>query len=111
VSLTGHLGRDDSPVRAFFEEERLGRTGPVVRGACVALRAGRRVAVLPAAPGVNAGRAGTAVDYLLRFALAAEPCPRFGPARQGASGVGEVAAHQRRVTDDEWLRLTQVSCR
>lgn len=127
VSLTGHIGTPDSPVRAFFLE-RLPDTGPVVREAAAALRAGRASAPLAAASEVNPGRAGTAVDYLLRFALSAEPCPRHASVHAGAgmlgrrispsalsaveealSHVARVAAYRRTPTDAQWADLAQIS--
>lgn len=84
---------------------------------------------LAAAADVNAGRAGTAVDYLLRFALASDPCPPGSAGRLGAGMLGkdlsiparfavedalnhvrELAPYRRDVTaDDCWLALTQIS--
>ncbi len=83
MSLLSHLGATDSPVRAFFAS-RLANTDPVVRAVAAQLRDGRKAAPLAAPPGVNPGRAGTAVDYLVRFGLAREPCPRGG----GGAAIG-----------------------
>ena len=126
MSLTGHITRADSPVRAFFAE-RLRATGAVVREAAASLRGGRVHAPLAASTEVNAGRAGTAVDYLLRFALAAEPCPRHGAGHLGAGMLGDAslsalvavedalefvaraAPWRRAVNDDDWLAMTEIS--
>jgi hypothetical protein len=69
----------------------------------------------------------TALDYLLRFALAAEPCPRHGAARLGAGMLGDASSSalfaiedalehvaraapcRRAVSDDEWLVMTEIS--
>jgi hypothetical protein len=96
--------------------------------AAPALRAGRAEAPLAAADGVNPGRAGAAVDYLIRFALAHEPCPRGGVALSGAGLLGPdlpwaalaaveealawvaaVAPYRRALSDGEWEELTRVS--
>lgn len=127
MSLTGHIGAAHSPVRAFFLEC-LPHTGPVVRETAAALRGGYATAPLAAAPEVNSGRAGTAVDYLLRFALAPEPCRRHASVHAGAGMLGtlmslgalaaveealvhvsDVAAYRRAPTDPEWADLAQIS--
>ena len=128
MSLLSHLKTKDSPVRKFFEL-RLGGTDSVVREAAVALRNGRKSPPLAAVPGINPGRVGAAVDYLVRFALAREPCPhdggvaalgagmlegRLAPAarvsvRQGLEFVAAVGAHEREVSDREWEDLARVA--
>lgn len=127
VSLTRHLNNSTSPVRAFFTE-RLADTGPVVKAAAAALRDGQTRAPFAAAPDVNPGRAGTAVEYLLRFALAPDPCPRGSAGRLGAGMLGkqlsipamaavedalafvaEIAPCRRRVTDRQWEQLAEIS--
>ena len=127
MSLTGHIATANSPVRAFFVQ-RLPHTGPIVRETAAALRRGHSTAPLAAAPEVNAGRAGTAVDYLLRFALAPAPCPRHASVHAGAEMLGapmassaleavdealahvaEVAAYRRVPTDAQWDDLAEVS--
>lgn len=129
MSLTGHLGRADSPVRALFAE-RLALTRGVASVAGAQLRAGRTSPPLGASTGVNAGLAGTAVDYLLRFAIAPEPCPPHSSCHRGAGMLGgglqtapaamdavhealehvaRVAPHRRDISDDQWLELTQIS--
>jgi hypothetical protein len=128
VSLLSHLGARDSPVRAFFAS-RLPDTADVVRAAAAELRDGRKVAPLKASAGVNPGRAGTAVDYLVRFGLASEPCPRDGgpatlgagmlegrlapaarhAAQQGLQMVHATAAFDRDVSDQEWEDLARVA--
>ncbi|MDQ3676371.1 MAG: hypothetical protein M3401_06140 [Actinomycetota bacterium] len=127
LSLTSHLRRPGSPVRAFFVE-RLSATGSVVRGASAQLREGRKRAPLAASADVNHGRAGTAVDYLLRFALAPDPCPAHSAGRKGAGMLGRdasmsamvavdealtfvanLAPHRRNVTDEQWRAMTQIS--
>jgi hypothetical protein len=127
MSLTSHLKTAGSPVRAFFAE-RLPHTRPVVAEAAAALRGGHKTAPLAAAPGVDPGRAGTAVDYLLRIALAPAPWPPASAGRQGAGRlgpdlslyalqaveealafVGTVAPYRRAVSDDEWEDMTRIS--
>jgi hypothetical protein len=128
VSLLSHLHARDSPVRAFFAS-RLPNTAPVVRNAAARLRDGRKNAPLAAPPGVNAGRAGTAIDYLVRFGLAREPCPRAGGAaaigagrlegrvalaageavQQALQFVHTTASWEREVTDPEWKNLARIA--
>ncbi len=127
MSLTSRLAARDDPVRAFFEET-FPNTRAVVSTAAPALRGGRGEAPLAAADGVNPGRAGAAVDYLFRFALAHEPCPRGGVALSGAGLLGPdlswtalpaveealawvaaIAPYRRAVSDGEWEELTRVS--
>lgn len=127
MSLTNHIASKASPVRAFFVE-RLPLTGPVVKQACSQIRGELATAPLAASDGVDAGRAGMAVDYLFRFAIAPEPCPRHSPARLGAGMLGRklspsavvavdealgfvdrIAPSRGRVTDDQWLALAHIS--
>lgn len=127
MSLLGHLSTSGSPVREFFVQ-RLPNTDLIVREAAPALRRGQQRPSLGAPPGVNAGRVGTAVDFLLRFALAPEPCSRHGPAHHGAGMVGralslaaldavgealafvaDLAPYRRVVTDTQWEELARMS--
>jgi hypothetical protein len=130
LSLSSHLSDPRSAVRAFFAQ-RLPHTADTVREAATTLRDGRATAHLPANPGTDAaraGRAGTAVDYLLRFALAADPCPAPAAARLGAGQLGrglaesataavgealrlvvDAAPYRRPVSDATWEDLAQIS--
>lgn len=127
MSLTSRLAARGDPVRVFFEET-FPNTRAVASVAAPALRAGRAEAPLAAADGVNPGRAGAAVDYLIRFGLAHEPCPRGGVALSGAGLLGPdlsraalpavkealawvaaIAPYRRAVSDSEWEGLTRVS--
>ena len=127
VSLTSHLGKADSPVRAFFAE-RLPLTRPVVNEGARVLRGDHTTAPLAAAAGVDPGRAGTAVDYMVRFALAVKPCPARTSAHAGARMLGKrmslsamlaidealgfveaVAAYRRVPTDKQWEDLARIS--
>ncbi|MCD6726128.1 MAG: hypothetical protein LT070_02700 [Solirubrobacteraceae bacterium] len=127
MSLTSHLAAADSPVRRFFVDS-FPNTGQLVRDAAPALRNGLKTAPLAAAPDVNPGRAGTAVDYLVRFALAPRPCPDTSPARLGAGMLGrqlslsamaaveealrfvtEVGPSSTRASDDQWEDVTRIS--
>lgn len=127
MSLTSHIEDPRSPVRTFFAE-RLPHTPAVVRAAAPVIRGGRVHAPLAGSADVNAGRAGTAVDYLFRFALAEHPCPRRSSAHAGAqmlgrrvsgsamravdealASVANIAAYRRTATDDQWLELTKIS--
>jgi hypothetical protein len=123
------LAATGGPVRAFFADA-FPHTSAVVRETetAPALRDGQQTAPLAAAPGVNPGRAGTAVDYLMRFALAPQPCPQTSAGRLGAGMLGRdlslaalaaveealvfVAASapaQRTVSDAKWEEITRVS--
>jgi hypothetical protein len=127
VSLTSRLAARGDPVRSFFEGM-FPNTRAVASTAAPALRGGRQAAPLAAADGVNPGRAGAAVDFLLRFALASDPCPRGGAAVAGAgmlgrklslaalsataealAWVGAIAPYRRTVSDSEWEELTRAS--
>jgi hypothetical protein len=90
-----------SPVRAFFES-RLGDTRQTVREAAEQLRAAHLVAPLAASPGVDPGRAGTAVDYLLRFAVAEYPCPRYASVDAGAGMLGAYGPVRCRPSGKGW---------
>lgn len=126
MSLTSHLAAADSPVRRFFVDS-FPHTAELVRETAPKLRDGRKAAPLAAAPDVNAGRAGAAVDYLVRFALAPQPCPESSPARLGARQLGTLALaataavdealgfvattapSRTAVSDDQWEDLTRIS--
>lgn len=128
MSLLSHLRARDSPVRAFFAS-RLPNTEGFVRAAAARLRDGPKVAPLAAPPGVNPGRAGAAVGYLVRFGLAREPCPRHRGAAATGAGLLEgrlapaardvvqkglqivqaTAAFERNVSDQEWEDLARVA--
>lgn len=127
MSLTSQLAAADSPVRRFFVDS-FPNTSQLVRDGAPALRGDLRSAPLAAALDVNPGRAGAAVDYLLRFALAPQPCPDSSPARLGAGMLGrrlsvsamaaveealrfvdEVGPADRSVSDDQWEDLTRIS--
>jgi hypothetical protein len=126
VSLTSHLSAADSPVRRFFVDS-FPNTGQVVRAAAPALPNGVKTAPFAAAPDVNPGRAGAAVDYLVRFALAPHPCPETSPARLGAGMLGrqlslaaigaveedlrfvaDVDPSSNTLADNQWEDLTRI---
>lgn len=114
VSLTGHLGDRRSPVRAFFAAQ-FPNTPTVVRRTAADLRR-TPSAPLAIAPGVNAGLAGTAIDYLVRFAVADTPVRPGSAAFLGARLLGPfadsadaaVARAVWRVTDIEPSRQRSV---
>lgn len=127
MSLTKHLDAAASPVRQFFEIE-FPNTATVARTAATTLRGGRSTAPLVSGPGINAGRAGMAIDYLVRFALASDPCPRSSAGRLGAGMLGpdlslaamsaveaslrrveELGPWHREVSEDDRLELARIS--
>lgn len=126
VSLTGHIGYSDSPVRAFFAD-RLGDTGGLVKEGAGLLRQGRRRPDLPPAETVNSGRAGTAVDLLIRFGLSGRPVPAGSAPFVGArmlsrrlpqaqdmllgalEDVRVLRAHEAALDDVPWEQLARIS--
>lgn len=127
MSLSSHLDSRSSPVRIFFDE-RLPNTRLAVRDACSHLRGNHEVAPLRAADGVDPGLSGTAVDFLVRMAVAEDPSPRSSVAMRGArmlqrakavsaeaaieealEAVALMEPYRRTVSDGEWLLLAQAS--
>jgi hypothetical protein len=125
MSPTDHPAEPGGALHAFFAD-RLPNTPPVAAAAAARLRGAHETAPLAAAPHVDVGLAGAAVDHLLRFAIAARPCPPGSSCHRGAGRlgcgaaamravdeglerVGLLAPYRRDVSDDEWLELTQIS--